>query len=294
MQTRVINTKTLAADLSRQATAVIQKLPFQPTLAVVQVEGDEASSVYVRRKQKSCEEVGIHFSHILLPATVSQQELNDKIDQLNRRQDMTGIILQLPLPAHLNAFSAVNMIEAFKDVDGLSAPSSGQVSMGLFNNVLLPATPQAILRILAYIDVAVKGKDVTVIGRSHLVGRPVSELLGHMGATVSVCHRGTKDITPFVENADILIVATGVPELVCGEMIKPGAVVVDVGITRTVSGLVGDVDTQSCIGVAGAITPVPGGVGAMTVASLITNIVDAALLQLGKKKNTWCIPDLKG
>lgn len=249
-------------------------------LATVLVGEDPASQVYVRSKHRSAEEAGIlSFDHHL-PAGSTQQEVEDMVRRLNADPQVDGMIVQLPLPGDLNGNKAVETIDPAKDADGLHPFNLGLLMLG--RGRLRPATPSGIMRILGHYGIETSGKFAVIIGRSFLVGKPMAMLLGAKGvdATVVQTHSRTRDLAALTKQADILVAAIGRPNYVHGSQIKPGAVVIDVGINRTEGGLVGDVDFESAVEVAGAITPVPGGVGLMTVAALMENTVTAAELSI--------------
>ncbi|MFT7144308.1 MAG: methylenetetrahydrofolate dehydrogenase (NADP+)/methenyltetrahydrofolate cyclohydrolase [Alphaproteobacteria bacterium] len=265
-------------------------------MAVVMVGDNNPSQVYVKNKQKSCLEYGLGFTLIHLDDNTSQETLHNTIKKLNKDDTVTGIILQLPLPAHLDRLEALDLISNAKDVDGLGPTNSGRASLGLGKKTIYPATPLGIMRILDWIKFDAKGKDAVMIGRSNLVGRPTADMLGAREATVMVCHKETKDLKKFTKTADLIVVATGVPHLIGADHLKEGAVVIDVGISQSSESpkkIIGDVNTAACDGIASMITPVPGGVGPMTVASLLTNVIDAARLQVGMSKIIWDIPTFK-
>ncbi len=245
-------------------------------LATVLVGGDPASQVYVRSKHRAAEKAGmLSFDHNL-PGDATQQQVEDQIRKLNADPLVDGMIVQLPLPSGLDGNSAVETIDPLKDADGLHPYSLGLLV--LERGYLRPATPSGIMRILKHYEVETSGKLAVIVGRSFLVGKPMALLLGAKGvdATVVQAHSRTKDLAELTKKADILVAAIGRPRFIDGSQIKKGAVVIDVGINRTDDGLVGDVDFESVVKVAGAITPVPGGVGIMTVASLLANTVTAA------------------
>lgn len=247
----------------------------RPGLATVLVGDDPASAVYVRNKHKACAKVGIESFHIELPATTAQAELLAQVDALNAREDVHGILVQLPLPAGLDEKEVVDRIDPNKDVDGLTPVSQGRLLAGTPGP--RPCTPAGVMRLLDDVGVDPKGKHAVVVGRSLLVGKPVGLLLLARHATVTYCHSRTVDLADEVRRADILIAAIGKPEFIPGDWIKPGATVIDVGVNRTEDGLVGDVDYDAAVGHAAHITPVPGGVGPMTIAMLLSNTVDAAV-----------------
>lgn len=260
-------------DEVRERVAALQGR-VRPGLATVLVGEDPASAVYVRMKHKACEKAGIESIHTALPATTSQAELLAKVDELNERSDVHGILVQLPLPGDLDEKEVVDRIAPDKDVDGLTPVSQGRLLAGVAGP--RPCTPLGVLRLLDETGVDLKGKRAVVVGRSLLVGKPVGLLLLERHATVTYCHSRTADLQAEVAGADVLIAALGKPKAIPGTWIKPGSVVIDVGVNRTDDGLVGDVDFETAKERAAYITPVPGGVGPMTIAMLLSNTVDAA------------------
>ncbi len=254
-------------------------LKIQPTLAVVQVGGDPASSIYIRHKVRACEKVGIVGEHHHLPADVRYPEVLGLLKKLNRDRRVHGILLQLPLPEGMDGAEALLNIEPIKDVDGFHPVNLGNLMAG--RSLLEPCTPTGILTMLQTAEIGFTGKEAVVIGRSVIVGRPMALMLTRANATVTLCHRHTADLEKAVRRADIVVVATGVPELIAGAWIKEGAVVIDVGISRKDGGLVGDVEFDSAKEKASFITPVPGGVGPMTVATLMENTIRATCIQEG-------------
>ena len=293
--TQKLHTSPLQMNLLEQVKEHVQKLTSQPKLSVILVGENPASEIYVKKKQGAAQSAGLAFEVYKLSKEVSQAELHAVIDQLNRDTETTGIILQLPLPKHLDRFEALNQISALKDVDGLTAINAGKAATEAAG-VIYPATPLGVMRILKWADTPIKGSEAVVIGRSQLVGQPMALMLAQANATVTICHKETQDITKHLKNADIVVSATGCPFLVTGDQIKKGSTIIDVGIspnidTKSNRKIIGDV-CDSVDGVAHAVTPVPGGVGPMTVASLMTNVIDAAYLQQGKEKPSWSIPRL--
>ena len=279
MSARILDGKRIAQELLerlrlRVADRVARGLT-EPGLAVVLVGDDAASSVYVRNKRKACHQVGFcSFDHDL-PADTSQEEVLALIDNLNADPDVHGILVQSPLPAHIDEDALVDRIDPSKDVDGFQAINVGRLALRRFG--LRPCTPKGVMTLLGHTDRPVRGQHAVVVGASNHVGRPLVLELMIAGCTTTSCHRFTRDLESFVRQADILIVAVGKPGLVRGEWIKPGAVVIDVGINRLDDGrLVGDVDFAAAAEQASWITPVPGGVGPMTVATLIENTLEAA------------------
>jgi len=243
-------------------------------LAVVLVGDDPASAVYVNMKEKDCAQVGIRTFDHRLPKDTQQPELLTLIENLNVDESVHGILVQLPLPKHLDEEAVIAKITPEKDVDGLTTVSLGRIMRGV--DGIRACTPLGVMRLLEHYDIDIEGKHAVVVGRSTLVGKPQSMLLLEKNATVTMCHSRTQDLPAVCRQADILIAAVGQPELLGKDCIKPGAVVIDVGINRTDAGLVGDVDYDGAAAVASAITPVPGGVGPMTRAMLISNTVKAA------------------
>ncbi len=252
-------------------------------LAVIQVGEDEASKVYVRQKAKMAEELGFNFQHIQLPENVEETELLRKIDELNEDDTVDGILVQMPIPKHLNPSVIQNRINYLKDVDGLTDLNAGCLVHN--KESLVPCTPQGIIELLQYYNIELKGKNVTIIGRSDLVGKPLASLMTNNDATVTLCHSKTKNLNLYTKHADILIVAVGKAKLIKEDQIKKGAVIVDVGINRQEDGsLCGDVDFEQVKDKASYITPVPGGVGQMTVACLAKNTYKAFTLRKIKKQ----------
>ena len=279
MTAQIIDGKAVAAATRDKVKKRINERLKQglrvPGLAVVLVGQDPASEVYVRNKRKACEEAGmLSFSHDL-PATLSQGELLALIDDLNADERVDGILVQLPLPPHINTETIIERILPDKDVDGFHPYNIGRLTLRM--PLLRPCTPRGVITLLHSTGQPVKGQDALVVGASNHVGRPMGLELLLAGATVTTTHRFTRNLADHVSRADIVIVAVGKPGIVKGEWIKPGAIVIDIGINRTADGkLVGDVDFEAAKQQAGWITPVPGGVGPMTVATLLENTVEAA------------------
>lgn len=244
-----------------------------PHLAVVLTGEDPASQLYVRNKEKACAKAGIRSTVICLPQTCSQIELEDAVQTLNRDEAIHGILVQLPLPAHLDEQRVISLIDPAKDVDGFHVVNSGALFGGLKGFV--PCTPLGVMKLLEAYQIDLTGKNAVVIGRSKIVGLPLALLLLEKNATVTVCHSKTKNLAEITRNADVLVAAVGRPGFVTADMVKPGAVVIDVGTNRVDGKLVGDVDTAAVSEVAGYLTPVPGGVGQMTIAMLLSNTMDA-------------------
>ena len=278
MSAQILDGKLLAAAVRAEVAARVATLPFQPGLTVVLVGDDPASRVYVKSKDKAATEAGLHARTIRLPDTTTEAELLQVVRDLNDDPEVDGILVQLPLPGALKASeqAVIDALDPAKDVDGLTATNAGRLA----NNMpgLVPCTPKGSMKLLALSGVTLKGARAVVLGRSVLVGRPVAALLTSADATTTIAHSRTRDLAEECRRADILVAAVGRPEMVPGEWIKPGAVVIDVGINRLPDGrLVGDVAYEACAAVASAITPVPGGVGPMTIACLLENTVEAAI-----------------
>ena len=276
MSAQVLDGKMVAVTVKAEVALAVSGLDYRPGLATVLVGDDPASHSYVRGKRRDAEEVGITSFHHELPSTTSQQEVADLVDALNADDAVDGILVQLPLPPGLDSEAIVERIDPAKDVDGLHPFNLGQLVLG--NAGLRPCTPSGVLRILDHYNIPTSGAKVVVVGRSFLVGRPLSLMLSERGidSTVTVAHSRTSNLKSQTADADILIAAVGVESLITADHVKPGAAVVDVGINRTEDGLVGDVDYDSVVEVAGAITPVPGGVGPITRAMLLVNTLRAA------------------
>jgi methylenetetrahydrofolate dehydrogenase (NADP+)/methenyltetrahydrofolate cyclohydrolase len=283
IETKRIDGKAVAAELRVRIAARVEEFTSQhgrsPTLTTILVGDDPASNIYVNNKHKACAEVGIDSSDERLPADTSPEYLAGLLDELNRRDDVDGILLQLPLPKGLDDDAMTELISPEKDVDGLTAVNAGRVVQG--RDALVPCTPSGVMILLESAGAELSGAEAVVVGRSNLVGRPVASLLLAQNATVTTCHSRTKDLAEVTRRADVLISCVGMPELIDGSMVKPGAIVIDVGTTRGENGLVGDINFDDVQGVAGAVTPVPGGVGPMTIACLLDNTVKAAEARAG-------------
>lgn len=277
----IISGKEVAAVLNEGTAAKVAELKNKGigvSLAVIIVGDDPASKVYVNNKKKACEKLGITSYEYVLPESTTQEELMQTVKELNERADVNGILCQLPLPKHLDSNAVIDAIAPEKDVDCFSPTNVGLLNIG--RGRLSPCTPAGIMDMLEYKNISVSGKHCVVIGRSNIVGKPMSALLLAADATVTVCHSKTQNLKEITKTADVLIAAVGRPKFVTADMVKDGAVVIDVGIHRTESGkLCGDVDFDSVEPKAGYITPVPGGVGPMTIARLMRNTVTAAKLQ---------------
>lgn len=281
MSARILDGKVVAAAVKDQVAGIVASLDHTPGLATVLVGDDPGSHVYVRGKRRDAETVGIRSIHHELPGDIEPSYLEALVGSLNADDGVDGILIQLPLPGGLDSEAMVERIDPMKDVDGLHPFSLGKLVLG--QPGLRPCTPSGVVRLLEHYQVPIAGARVVVVGRSFLVGRPLALILSEKGvdATVSIAHSRSGDLRALTTTADILIAAAGVPALITADHVKPGATVVDVGVNRTDSGLVGDVDFESVAEVAGAITPVPGGVGPMTRAMLLANTVRAAQARRG-------------
>ena len=281
MSATLIDGKAIAEQVRAEIKAEIERWCAdggqRPGLATVLVGDDPASAVYVGGKQRACVEVGIEGFAYDLPADSSQEQAEEILQALNADPRVSGILLQLPTPAHIDGSHLTTLIDPAKDVDGLTPISAGRLAKGLPG--LRPCTPAGCLELLRRYDVALEGAEAVVVGRSDLVGKPVAALLLAENATVTTCHSRTRDLPGVCRRADVLVAAVGRPEMVEGSWVKPGATVIDVGINRTENGLVGDVEFASASEVAGLITPVPRGVGPMTIAMLLRNTLQAAQMQ---------------
>jgi methylenetetrahydrofolate dehydrogenase (NADP+)/methenyltetrahydrofolate cyclohydrolase len=278
MTARIIDGKALAArvreEVARDVAAFTAQTGRRPGLATILVGDDPASAVYVAGKQKASEEVGIAGFDHRLPADVAEDEVAELIARLNADDDVSGILCQLPVPPHMDGVKLTGMIAPGKDVDGLTPVSAGLLALG--REGLRPCTPVGVMLLLAEAGVELEGAEAVVIGRSNLFGKPMAQLLLGANATVTTCHSRTRDLPAVCRRADVLIAAVGRSEMVRGDWVKPGAVVIDVGMNRTEAGLTGDVAFAEVAEVASAITPVPGGVGPMTIACLLRNTLQAA------------------
>ena len=278
MAGRIIDGKAVAAAVRERVAAEVLEFDRErgrtPQLVTVIVGDDPASEVYVAGKHRACKEVGLRSAHHGLPAETTEAELLRLVEELNRDDDVDGILVQLPVPDHIDPDRVVATIDPAKDVDGLTPVNAGLLAHGMPG--LVSCTPAGVLELLRHEGVVLEGAEAVVVGRSKLVGVPVARLLLAANATVTACHSRTRDLPAICRRADVLIAAVGVPELLGADAIKPGAIVIDVGVNRTDDGLVGDVDFDAAREVAAAITPVPGGVGPMTVAMLLVNTLAAA------------------
>ena len=278
MTARIIDGAALSARIREEAAQRVAALAAKgarPGLAVVLVGEDPASQVYVRNKVAACEKAGLHSVKEQYPADMSEAELLARIAILNQDPTIHGILVQLPLPKHMDSHKVIEAIAAEKDVDGFHISNAGLLMTG--QPLFRPCTPYGVMKMLEAEGVALRGAEAVIVGASNIVGKPMAMLLLQAGATITLCNSKTRDLAAQTRRADVLVVATGKPGMIDGSMIKPGAVVIDVGINRGTDGkLCGDVDFASAKEVAGAITPVPGGVGPMTIAMLLVNTIEAA------------------
>jgi len=285
MSATIIDGKEVAArvraEVARHVVAFRDRTGKAPGLATILVGDDSASAVYVANKRKACAEAGIVDFHRHLPGDASQDDVAALIEDCNGNPEVSGILLQLPVPKGLNGKELTALIEADKDVDGLTHVSAGRLAQGAPG--LRPCTPLGVIELLDAYSVALEGAETVVVGRSDLVGKPVAFLLLERNATVTMCHSRTRDLAGVCSRADVLVAAIGRAEMIGAEFVKPGAAVIDVGINRTDGGLKGDVQFDAVAAEAGWITPVPGGVGPMTIAMLLRNTVTAASLQAGAR-----------
>ncbi len=264
--------KATAEKVRKRLAEEIKKLPEKPGLAAILVGSNPASRIYVDIKEKTCKEVGIYSERHNLPENTDGKELIALIEGLNAKSSIHGILLQLPLPGHINTQTALDIISPAKDVDGFTSRSVAKLAAGNEDNV--PCTPKGIIRLLEEYKIPMASRHAVVVGRSMIVGKPTAAMLLNRNATVTICHSKTPNLGNYTREADILIVAAGKPRLVTAEMVKQGAGVVDVGINKVDGGIAGDVDFESCKDKAGWISPVPGGVGPMTVAMLLENTLN--------------------
>lgn len=280
---QILDGQMISKEIKERIKEEVNRLEVKPKLVVILVGDDDASKIYVRNKIKACENVGIATEDYILPKDTREKELVDLIEKLNKNKEVNGILVQLPLPKHLNEDTIVNTISPIKDVDGLNIINQGK----LLNRkpVLVPATPKGIITLLKRYFVEIEGKRVVIVGRSKLVGMPLALLFNHANATVTICHSYTEDLKDITKQADILVSAVGKADFISGDMIKKDAVVVDVGINRQMGHIVGDVNFKEAMEVARLVTPVPKGVGPMTIASLLENVLECYDLQ--KRDMKW-------
>lgn len=273
----VIDGTKVSIEIRQEIKKIIEKENITPKLAVIQVGDNKASDVYVRNKKKACLDVGINFELIKFNDTISEDLVINEIKRLNNDISVNGILVQLPLPSGFDEGKIINVIDPVKDVDGLTYQNVG--NLVLENDCLVPCTPLGVMQLLKYYNVDLTSKNVCLVGRSNLVGKPLIQLLLKENATLSICHSKSLDIKNYTKNADVLIVAAGHPNLITKDMVKEGAVIIDVGINKEGNVLKGDVDFEGVSKKTSLITPVPGGVGPMTVACLLKNVVKAYKIQ---------------
>lgn len=281
---KVIDGKAVAAEVRERVRSEVAEYADAhdgrtPGLATVLVGDDPASEIYVRNKHKACEEAGMRSLHHGLPAETSEAQLLELIERLNEDPEVDGILVQLPLPEQIDPDAVLATLDPRKDVDGLTPTNAGLLASGAPG--LVPCTPAGVMELLRHEDVELEGAEAVVVGRSNLVGRPVASLLLGANATVTTCHSRTRDLAAVCARGDVLVAAVGSPRLIGADAVKPGATVIDVGMNRTDDGLAGDVDFEAVKEVAAAITPVPGGVGPMTIAMLLVNTLAAARSRQG-------------
>ncbi len=280
----IIDGKALAKNVRENLKKDVEELKKKgivPRLAVILVGEDKASQIYVKNKSKACIEVGVEYEEILLDESTSMEKLLNIIDDLNNRNDITGILLQSPIPKHLDINEAFRRISPNKDVDGFNPVSIGKLCLN--QDTFVSCTPYGIMKMFEAYNVDLDGKDAVIIGRSNIVGKPMALSMLNKNATVTICHSKTKNLKEITKKADILVAAVGKKHFVTADMVKEGAVVIDVGINRTEEGLFGDVDFENVKEKTSLITPVPGGVGPMTVAMLINNVVKCAKNMIAQK-----------
>lgn len=273
----LLDGKTLANDILDKLSLKVKQLDTAPNLVVIQVGNDPASSVYVRNKERTAERVGINSETVKLSKHITQDELLEIIDKYNHFTSVNGILVQLPLPKHIDEQVILEAISPMKDVDGFHPLNVGKLNIG--QKQMIPSTPAGIMELLKANHIELEGKHVVIVGRSNIVGKPMAHLLLEANATVTIAHSKTKDLKHLTKQADILVVAVGQPELITEDYVKDGTVVIDVGINRTESGLKGDVDFNNVKSKVAAITPVPGGVGPMTIAMLMNQTYQAYCTQ---------------
>ncbi len=293
MSTYIIDGKAVANRVKEEVATAVARMKeehnYTPGLATVLVGEDPASATYVRMKQRACEKLGIRSIGVTLPADSSQAEVEETVAKLNADPEVNGILVQLPLPGHLDEEAVLNTIDLEKDVDGFHPVNIGRLAMKGRNPLFIPCTPAGCMELLKDAGVEISGAEAVIVGRSNIVGLPMAMLLQKANATVTICHSRTKDLKSHLQRADIVVAAIGRAKMITGDMLKPGCTVIDVGINRVDDPsakrgyrLVGDVDFESAKEAAGAITPVPGGVGPMTIAMLMQNTLHAAEIALSK------------
>ncbi|MFH1642381.1 MAG: bifunctional 5,10-methylenetetrahydrofolate dehydrogenase/5,10-methenyltetrahydrofolate cyclohydrolase [Nanoarchaeota archaeon] len=272
MTAKIIDGKQIADDLLENLKKKVKELKIKPGLAVVLVGDNPASQIYVNMKERKCEEIGFYSKKIILPENITEPELLGIIDELNQDPRIHGMLVQLPLPEHIDKNLIINSIRPYKDADGFNPINMGNLLIG--NNMIVSATPKGIIKLIESTGVSIEGKHAVILGRSNIVGKPISILLQQKNCTVTMCHSKSKPLARYTKQADILVAAMGRPKAVTKEMVKQGAIVIDVGTSKVDNKLVGDVDFENVRKVASYITPVPKGVGPMTIACLMENTVE--------------------
>ena len=277
---KIIDGKKIKKEILDELKEEVSKLKDKPNFVVIQVGNNEASNVYIKQKAKMAEHIGYGYTHLKLDENITEEALLNEIDKLNKDKNIHGVLVQMPLPSHIDTNKIQNAVIPEKDVDGLSDMNAGMLFHG--KDSLFSCTPYGVMELLKRYNINVEGKHAVVVGRSNLVGKPMSIMLTNAGATVTLCHSKTKDLAKYTKKADILIVTVGKPKLITADMVRKGTVVIDVGINRLDSGLCGDVDYENVSKKCSYITPVPGGVGPMTVAMLGSNVLKAYKIQKSK------------
>jgi len=284
MVAEIIDGKEIAREIEENIKSEVEKLKkkyeAKPCLSVILVGENPASKIYVRKKEEACGRVGIEFKKIELPESEEEEEIIKIIKKLNSDSNVSGVLVQLPLPRHIDTKKVIDVISPYKDVDGLTKENMGNLILG--DEKISPCTPLGIIKMLEKIGISVEGKDVTIVNHSNIVGRPLAAMLLNRGATPTVCHKKTRNLKKHTLEADIVVTATGVPGLIKEDMIKDGAIVIDGGIKKIGEKIVGDVDFEAVRKKASYITPVPGGVGPMTVSMVLFNLVQLFKAQLSK------------
>ena len=273
----LLDGKKIKQEVLDELKEEVSKLTDKPNFVVIQVGDNEASNVYIKQKAKMAEYVGYGYQHLRYPMDITEKELLKEINKLNKDKNIHGILVQMPLPSHIDTNVIQNAVVPLKDVDGLSDLNAGKLFHG--KDALYSCTPFGVMELLKRYNIDIEGKHAVVVGRSNLVGKPMGTMLTNAGATVTLCHSKTKDLKKFTQSADILVVTVGKPKFITSDMVSEGTTVIDVGISRLESGLCGDVDFENVKDKCNYITPVPGGVGPMTVAMLGANVLKAYKMQ---------------
>ena len=286
MSATIIDGRRIAAEIKREVLAELDQLKSiyktNPSIASVMIGKDESSKLYLRLRDKACSDIGIQTTQHILPEDTTEREIHGLIEELNNDSEIHGILLQLPLPKHLSLHRILSKINPLKDVEGVTPYNIGTLITG--EERIIPCTPMAVLKILQHMEIPIEGSNIVIINHSHIVGKPLATIMLNRNATVTICHIYTKNIKDYTVKADILVTATGVPGLITEDYIKEGACVIDVGITKTSDGVKGDVDFETVKEKAGFLTPVPGGVGPVTIACSLLNMVKTFKLCMEMKK----------